>query len=128
MSEIGQRIEAIMNDNNLNYRSLGIEVGYSDVAVRNIVLGKSNPKFDLLHALIKKYPKINSYWLLTGIGEMYSEVKGHSLSDASINEVAEFVVANQKKFLDNLLFNEFVEKMAAQRAWALLNNLKNEAG
>ncbi|EAR14054.1 helix-turn-helix domain-containing protein [Robiginitalea biformata] len=119
MNKIGQRFEEIMNDNSLNYRTFAEVLGVSDVAVRNIIKGKSNPKFDLLSALVGKYPKINSHWLLTGKGEKYTTIKGHTLSNASVQELAEYVVGNQKIFLEDPLFNQFVEKLTYKRMWEI---------
>lgn len=115
MSDISHRIEKIMKDNNLNYRSLSQELGYTDVAVRNIVKGKSIPKFDFLEALFNKFPSINTYWLITGKGKQYIEGDGNVLGSLPVEDISQWVVSRQSEFLKDTLFNEFIEKVALKK-------------
>lgn len=57
-----------MIDNELNYSSLAKKIKYSDVAVSNIIKGKTKPKFEFLSALVQNFPNYNPAWILTGKG------------------------------------------------------------
>lgn len=65
---IGDRIGEVMKDNGLNYRSLGLSMGYSDSQVRKIVLNKSMPGYDFLNSILKLNPALSTDWLMTGRG------------------------------------------------------------
>lgn len=63
---LGERIEKIMKDNDLNYRTLGLKIKYSDVQVRKIIKNESIPKIDFVQSLIRIFPSVSADWLLFG--------------------------------------------------------------
>lgn len=72
--KIGDRIRKVMEFKNMNYRSLGILLDYSDGQTRNIMINKSVPKIDFVQNLLRAFPEINVNWLITGEGEMLDDV------------------------------------------------------
>ncbi len=75
--EIGDRIRKVMEFKNMNYRSLGILLDYSDGQTRNIIINKSVPKIDFVQNLLRSFPEINTNWLITGEGTMLDNVVGN---------------------------------------------------
>lgn len=108
---IGERIGHIMTQSGLNYRTLAATIGYSDMAVSNVVKGKSVPRYDMLIAIIEKFPKYSTYWLMTGKGDP----EGKEAGVLNPSDIAIYVVDNQSEFLQNRLFIEFIEKLTFKR-------------
>ncbi|CAL2077392.1 protein of unknown function [Tenacibaculum sp. 190524A02b] len=69
--KIGDRVKEVLSIKKLNYRSLSMEIPYSDVQIRRICLNESIPKVDFIHHICKKFPDINIAWLINGNGSMF---------------------------------------------------------
>lgn len=89
MELVGVRIKKIMEHLDLNFNSLGKELGYSDVVVGNIIKGRNKPSFDFINKLTQTFDWLNIVWVLTGNGEM---ILGNITSDPE----AEYNIANSK--------------------------------
>lgn len=120
MSSIAERIGLIMNENDLNYRTLAKELGYSDMAISNVVKGKSVPRYDMLMGIIERFPKYSSHWLLTGKGNKFGSVAGLMTTE----EIAAYVVENQEDFFKDVLFREFLSKETYRRMLEIERGLK----
>lgn len=92
---INKRIEEIMNIKNLNYRSFGLLLNYSDTQVRNIIIGKSVPKVDFIEKLVSVFPEINVNWIITGNGTMHS---GGDLASFNNQEILDYIIENSEDF------------------------------
>ncbi|WP_273215627.1 helix-turn-helix domain-containing protein [Runella zeae] len=69
---INQRIDAIISSLNMNQKVFAESLGKAPTVIYNIVNGRNKPGFEIIESLLKKYPQINSSWLLTGEGEMFT--------------------------------------------------------
>jgi len=103
MSEINERLRAIMNHYNYNYNSFGKELGYSDVAISKLLKGKNKPKFDFLQAILNRFPDISPEWLLTGKGEMLRDTEQKSMEIRRLDK--EKVASPTKEIQDIPLYN-----------------------
>lgn len=70
MSEISLRIKKIVNFTGLSDRAFAQSIDLPQTTFTNILLKGTEPKSDVLRAIIEKY-NINAHWLLTGEGEMF---------------------------------------------------------
>ncbi|MGB3463689.1 MAG: hypothetical protein WBA74_00390 [Cyclobacteriaceae bacterium] len=79
---IGERVKALMEYKEMNYRSFGSVVGYSDSQIRNIIIDKSIPRFDFIQTLLRIFPDLNSEWLIKGEGVM---INANSLGEIELH-------------------------------------------
>lgn len=98
---IGNRIEEILKLKNLNYRSLGKLIDYSDTQVRNIVIGKSIPKADFFQAINREFPEININWVITGNGELLKEYSYDELNNFNKDDILTYMIMFFDDFKDN---------------------------
>jgi len=80
------RIQRIIDEENLTPSRFADEVGLNRPAVSHILNGRNNPGLDALQRIITRFPNINANWLITGKGNMYDKsdfngVKIQSLFD-----------------------------------------------
>lgn len=78
MSEISLRLKEIVNYTGLSDRAFAQSIDLAQTTFTNILLKGTEPKSDVLRAIIEKY-KINAHWLLTGEGEMFAEQEKENL-------------------------------------------------
>lgn len=112
--DIHKRIEGIMIDKGLNFRSLSKLIGYSDTQTRNVVLGKSIPKVDFIQNLLRVFPEIDVKWLITG---EESKNKTKKITSNDIEAISINVFDNWDLFMQDRLFKANFESKAA--SWAL---------
>lgn len=74
MSEISLRLKEIVKYTGLSDRAFAQSIDLAQTTFTNILLKGTEPKSDVLRAIIEKY-KINAHWLLTGEGEMFSKTE-----------------------------------------------------
>ena len=74
MSEISLRLKEIVNYTGLSDRAFAQSIDLAQTTFTNILLKGTEPKSDVLRAIIEKY-KINAHWLLTGEGEMFAKTE-----------------------------------------------------
>ncbi len=135
--EIYERIESIMKLKGLNYRSLGIKLGYSDTQTRNIVLGKSIPKIDFIQNLLRVFPDINISWLLKGEGSILNTIEKNedrsnndisikiSLSEDEINKIVDGVLFHETQLLENSTFKKWLDLKLVNRENEILTKISN---
>lgn len=80
------RIQRIIDEENMTPSRFADEVGLNRPAVSHILNGRNNPGLDALQRIINRFPNINANWLITGKGNMYDKsdfngVKIQSLFD-----------------------------------------------
>lgn len=71
MSDISLRIKKIVNHVGLSDRAFAQSIDLAQTTFTNILLKGTEPKSDVLRAIVAKY-NINAHWLLTGEGEMFA--------------------------------------------------------
>lgn len=74
MSKISLRLKEIVNYTGLSDRAFAQSIDLAQTTFTNILLKGTEPKSDVLRAIIEKY-KINAHWLLTGEGEMFTKTE-----------------------------------------------------
>lgn len=90
------RILLILKTQNLSSSQFADEIGVQRSSISHILSGRNNPSLEFVTKILKRYPDINSDWIIFGKGSMY---KG---SDA-MNEAAP--KENKKSGLQPDLFN-----------------------
>ena len=74
MSEISLRLKEIVKYTGLSDRAFAQSIDLAQTTFTNILLKGTEPKSDVLRAIIEKY-KVNAHWLLTGEGEMFTKTE-----------------------------------------------------
>lgn len=70
-----ERFKEILDDNNISASALADELGIQRSTISHLLSGRNKPSLDFILKLLKKYPEINMYWLLNGVGEKYKSDK-----------------------------------------------------
>lgn len=70
---INQRLMSIMEHYSLNPHSMASKLNTSDTNIRNYVIHKRSPSYEILFQVIQTFVEVNPEWLLTGIGQMKRE-------------------------------------------------------
>lgn len=66
-------IEKIVSEKGLKYEDFANKIGVGKSSVYKWKRGESNPDFSALVSIIRNFPDIDTYWLLTGKGSMYGD-------------------------------------------------------
>ena len=73
-----QKIQKIMESENLNARQFAERVGISAGTLSNILNGRNNPSLDVMQSILNSFRTISSDWLILDSGPMY-RTKGSEL-------------------------------------------------
>ena len=104
--EFGLRLKEVISMEGLTQEKFGLKIGYSDVAIGQILKGKNAPKFQLFKALSRVYPKIDINWLVSGKGEMLGTNK------MDIKSAMDFILDNADILKNMEGFTDFKSKLA----------------
>ena len=78
------RIRQIMEDQKLNQQSFAQLIGKSTATLSNIFNDRTKPTLDIVDAIKKKFPQVNTEWLLFGTPPMYiNKVEGGVAASSS---------------------------------------------
>ena len=78
------RIRQIMEDQKLNQQSFAQLIGKSTATLSNIFNDRTKPTLDIVDAIKKKFPQVNTEWLLFGTPPMYiNKVEGGAPASSS---------------------------------------------
>ena len=78
------RIRQIMEDQKLNQQSFAQLIGKSTATLSNIFNDRTKPTLDIVDAIKKKFPQVNTEWLLFGTPPMYiNKVEGGIAASSS---------------------------------------------
>jgi transcriptional regulator with XRE-family HTH domain len=69
------------------------KIGVQRSSISHILSGRNKPSYDFIISIIDKYPELNTYWLLTGKGNMFIE----SNQKQALNELPADSVKDFKK-------------------------------
>ena len=98
------RILLILKTQNLSSSQFADEIGVQRSSISHILSGRNNPSLEFVMKILKRFPDINSDWLIFGKGSMY---KG---SNAKIDEeVKELQKIAVQPDLFNFNINEQLE-------------------
>ena len=97
--DIIERLQEIIDCENLNVSSFAKKIGVADQTIRGIVVQKRNkPGFDLLAKVIQTFNWINAEWLLTGEGEMIkTKESGNTEPNPSLKELIQYLKEKDMK-------------------------------
>ena len=70
---IVERLQSIMSHYKLSASSLADVIGVPRSSISHLLSGRNKPSLDFVLKLIKAYPEVNLYWLLSGKGEFPSK-------------------------------------------------------
>lgn len=66
-----ERIETLIEKENLNLARFADLVGLNRSALSHILSGRNKPSLDVVTKILQTFPRISSDWLLFGKGEIY---------------------------------------------------------
>ena len=70
------RINLIMQAKNINASQFADEINIQRSGMSHIMSGRNKPSLDFIMRVLKRYPEIDTNWLLFGKGEMYTTTSG----------------------------------------------------
>jgi transcriptional regulator with XRE-family HTH domain len=81
------RIRQIMESKHMTQQVFAQFLGMSPASLSSIFNGRTNPTLNIVEAVKKKIPDINTDWLMFGVGDMYNRGKdGDSPAIAPANQ------------------------------------------
>lgn len=99
--EIIERIQQIIDHENLNISSFAKKIGVVDQTIRGIVIQKRNkPGYDLIVKILQTFNWVDPEWLILGKGEIQKANKGtgNSVYDtASLKELIDYLKEKDDK-------------------------------
>ena len=70
-----ERIEKIMQQEEMNSAVFAAEIGIQGSTLSHILNGRNNPSLDVLKKILNRFRTISSDWLILGVGSMYRSEK-----------------------------------------------------
>lgn len=74
------RIRMVMEDRHMTQQTFAQFIGMSPASLSSIFNGRTKPTLNIIEAIKKKIPNISTDWLLLGVGNMYDDVSGNTVS------------------------------------------------
>ena len=96
------RLKKWMDLEGLKSSELANNIKVNRATVSHILSGRNKPSIDFLGKLLNFYPKLNTNWLITGVGYMY--IKQEDEKSVDSKKVEKVVV-----FYDDNSFDELVK-------------------
>ena len=85
------RLKNWMESNGFKSSELADNIGVTRATISHILSGRNKPSIDFLQKLLRVFPKLNSNWLITGIGYMNTDdFDNATKSSKSIDKVVVF--------------------------------------
>jgi transcriptional regulator with XRE-family HTH domain len=85
---MNERIQLILKTKNISASKFADEIGVQRSSISHIVSGRNNPSLDFIQKIIKRFPDINSDWIIFGKGSMYKEPDLFTTSEENKTETA----------------------------------------
>jgi len=70
-----ERIEKIMQLEEMNSAVFAAEIGIQGSTLSHILNGRNNPSLDVLKKILNRFRTVSSDWLILGVGSMYRSEK-----------------------------------------------------
>ena len=67
------RIEKILREEKIASSKFADEIGIQRSSMSHILSGRNKPSLDITQRILRKFPHINSDWLILGVGDMYDK-------------------------------------------------------
>lgn len=78
MESIANRVGQVIEKLGISKNEFAREIGISSALISKITNKETNFGVDVLSKIVSKYPAINPYWVLTGVGEMFPDIRDTS--------------------------------------------------
>jgi transcriptional regulator with XRE-family HTH domain len=114
------RIQRIIDEENMTPSRFADEVGLNRPAVSHILNGRNNPGLDALQRIITRFPNINANWLITGKGNMYDKSDFNGVKIQSLFDENPLNPDNMQEKVENPREN------ALKPAQSQVNNRENQ--
>jgi transcriptional regulator with XRE-family HTH domain len=69
---MNDRILLILKTKNISASKFADEIGVQRSSISHILSGRNNPSLEFIQKILKKFPDINSDWMIFGKGSMYT--------------------------------------------------------
>jgi transcriptional regulator with XRE-family HTH domain len=69
-----ERISLILKSKNLSASQFADEIGIQRSSMSHVLSERNKPSLEFIQKILKRFPEINSDWLLFGTGQMYATV------------------------------------------------------
>ncbi len=113
------RIEKILKEEKIASSKFADEISIQRSSMSHILSGRNKPSLDIAQRILRKFPHINSDWLILGVGDMYDKtVNSLSLFENSEdNDVVdtEEKLIEQKTMVEEEAQVEYVTKKTIQQ-------------
>lgn len=73
------RIEQLIEAENMTAKQFAQEVGIQAGTISNIMSGRNNPSLEVLQRVLNRFRTVSSDWLILGVGSMYRPNGGQSV-------------------------------------------------
>jgi len=88
------RIEKILKEEQIASSKFADEIGIQRSSMSHILSGRNKPSLDIIQRILRKFPHINSDWLILGVGDMYDKTANNlslfdNTEDNSVNNTEE---------------------------------------
>ena len=70
-----EQIQEILKRENITSSQFADKIGVQRSSVSHVISGRNKPGFEFIRRVIESFPDINADWLLTGMGEMYRQIR-----------------------------------------------------
>jgi len=91
-----ERISLILKSKNLSASQFADEIGIQRSSMSHVLSERNKPSLEFIQKILKRFPEINSDWLLFGTGQMYATVDLFSASPIFTQEIASTVQSPEK--------------------------------
>jgi DNA-binding XRE family transcriptional regulator len=111
--ELTGRIQEVMKEYSYTPSVFADEIGVQRPAISHILSGRNRPSLDIVLKILKKFPKINSHWLLTGEGKMiqlnlFGQPEAPQNTEPSISEKIEPEIKSASPDMLQVVENQLV--------------------
>ena len=97
-----KRLKNWMEYEGLIPSALADNIGVNRATISHILSGRNKPSIDFLEKLLNTYPKINTNWLISGVGYMQNDIMEKELvSSKKIGKVVVFYDDNSFEQLNS---------------------------
>ena len=70
---MNSRLLQFLNAENITQAQFASSIGVARASISHIISGRNKPSYELISAMMKRYPQLNPEWLILGKGRMYND-------------------------------------------------------
>ena len=115
-----ERIEKIMQQEEMNSAVFAAEIGIQGSTLSHILNGRNNPSLDVLKKILNRFRTLSSDWLILGVGSMYRSEKQSQAPtlfdsiDENIYKSGDSDSKTDEKKASQSLFNQQIKSFVAE--------------